>query len=42
MRKLRNTICALCISAVGFVTPVMLTVANTPHPDHPGHVHGVT
>lgn len=30
------------MSLMAFVTPLMGTVANTPHPDHPGHIHGLT
>lgn len=42
MRKIRNCICALCVAAMGFVTPMALTVGATPHPDHPGHVQGIS
>ena len=42
MRRFRYCVCALCVSAMTFIGPVMLTVSKVPHPDHPGHVHGVS
>jgi hypothetical protein len=39
---MRHRLLALLVAVTSFVTPAALMVARTPHPPHPGHVHGIT
>lgn len=39
---MRRRICALCLAFASVLGPWMTTVAQVPHPDHPGHVHGLS
>lgn len=33
---------SLCIACLSFITPWTTTVAQIPHPDHPGHIQGLS
>lgn len=43
MNLLRRRICACLLCLASFVTPLIGAASHIPtHPDHPGHIQGLT